>query len=85
MLNQIICILLAILGIALQISSALILKQARKVDEKICEDKSLSDEEFRRIRDEKVYKPEKLVMYLYYFGVLLIIPNIIYSLHIIIS
>ena len=85
MLSQIICILLAILGILLQVSSAVILKKARKVDEKICEDKNLPYEEFSRIRDEKVYKPEKLVMYLYYIGVLLIIPNIIYSLHVIIS
>jgi len=77
---EIICILLAILGLILVISSGLIRKSARKTDEKICKDTSLSDDEFNKIRNEKVYGPEKLATYLFWIGVILQIPNIILAI-----
>ena len=75
-----VCILLTILGIIIIISSGLITRSARKVDEKICEDKSLSDEEFNKIRNEKVYKPGKLANCLFWIGVILQIPNVIMAI-----
>ena len=75
-----VCILLAILGIILVISSGLIAKSSRKMDEKICKNKNLSDEEFERIRNEKVYKPEKWANWLFYIGITLQIPNVIQAI-----
>ena len=77
---EIICILLAILGLILVISSGLIRNSARKIDEKICKDTSLSDDEFNKIRNEKVYGPEKLATYLFWIGVILQIPNTILAI-----
>ncbi len=75
-----VCILLVILGLILVISAALITRSAREVDEKICKDTSLSDEEFNKIRNEKVYRPEKLAKYLYWIGIVLQIPNAILAI-----
>ena len=77
---EIICILLVILGLILVISSGLIRKSVRKIDEKICKDTSLSDDEFNKIRNEKVYGPEKLATYLFWIGVILQIPNTILAI-----
>jgi len=56
-------------------------KAARKAEEKIfVEDKDLPDEEFDRLREEKVSKPELRAHYLFIVGVILtILPSSIYN------
>ena len=82
---EIICILLAILGIILIGLSWLITKSARRKDEQICKDKSLSDEEFEKLREKKVYKPEKWADRLLSIGILCELPNAIWGIKSILS
>ena len=58
----------------------MIKKAASKIYNEICEDKNISDEEFRRIRKEKVWGPKKRAKYINIFGfILLTLPNSLYA------
>jgi len=77
----ILVIVLFILGILLCIKSIMIKKAASKIYNEICEDKNISDEEFRRIRKEKVWGPKKRAKYINIFGfILLTLPNGVYAI-----
>ena len=62
-----------IVGLSICYAGYRISKTARKTEDKIfVENKDLPDEEFDKLREEKVYKPERQANYVFILGIIVL-------------